>query len=614
MTFLVYEGLCQSPTHDDNVIIVNAHIEYTFIKGNKEYPVQIKETDSRTYTCKNYRSDIPLYDFYNNMYTFDEVTVTIDGKKIKSIFPQHAYYNDQGIFHSDQRVCYFSLPMPKKDSYGEVKFEKTYLEPYYFNLIYLVADYKIDQMSVVINVPDWMQIELKEFNFGNNEITRSVSYKDQITTYLFKINNSPAFSDEKGAPGPTYLFPYIMVHSKTATIGDKTFTYFNTLSDQYNWYKNLVSSINNDSVIVKNQTQNIVSGLTDDMDKVKKIFQWIQDNIRYIAFEDGIAGFKPDNAQEVLRKKYGDCKGMANLMVEMLRSIGLDARKCWIGTRHIAHDYSTPSLSSDNHMICAWIKPDEIVYLDATEKYIGFGEIGERIQGRPTMIENGDLFMIKNIPDRSFTQNTSTEKRSLKIVGQDLSGRVKQVWKGENKEFMLHGFHNINIDKQELALKSFLSEQNKNIEITNLNIVNITDYNKDLEIEYDFVWRNAISTFGDVSYIEPDNRRFLENFKFDLTKRKLPYLFDFKDHVLMESEIELPQGKLLNTLPEKLSIDKKGYSFTASYHINEGKLIYKNEIIIKDTRLNLADLSQWNKDIDALSAFYNEQIEITHQK
>ena len=46
--------------------------------------------------------------------------------------------------------------------------------------------------------------------------------------------------------------------------------------------------------------------------------------VRYIAYEDGIAGFKPDKAQEVLRKKYGDCEGMGNLMTEMLKSIGLD--------------------------------------------------------------------------------------------------------------------------------------------------------------------------------------------------------------------------------------------------------------------------------------------------
>ena len=85
---------------------------------------------------------------------------------------------------------------------------------------------------------------------------------------------------------------------------------------------------------------------------------------------------------------------MANLLMVMLHSINLDARRCWIGTKHIAYDYSTPSLSVDNHMICAWMRNGKPVYLDATEKYIGFGEIAERLQGKQTLIENGNSYLL----------------------------------------------------------------------------------------------------------------------------------------------------------------------------------------------------------------------------
>ena len=70
----------------------------------------------------------------------------------------------------------------------------------------------------------------------------------------------------------------------------------------------------------------------------------------------------------VATKKYGDCKGMANLLTEMLRSVKLDARRCWIGTNHIAYDYSTPSLSVDNHMICAWMNKGKPVITSAPAK------------------------------------------------------------------------------------------------------------------------------------------------------------------------------------------------------------------------------------------------------
>ena len=213
-------------------------------------------------------------------------------------------------------------------------------------------------------------------------------------------------SNEYSAPGPGYFVPHILVLCKSAQPKDEKYDYFNTVKDQYAWYKNLVLQIGNDEKIVKEKTEEIIKGLTTDEEKVKVIFQWVQDNIRYIAFENGIAGFKPEKAQEVLRKKYGDCKGMANLLTEMLRSIKLDARRCWIGTKHIAYDYSTPSLSVDNHMICAWMNKGKPVFLDATEKYIGFGEIAERIQGRQTLIENGNQYLLEKVPVATYLQNT----------------------------------------------------------------------------------------------------------------------------------------------------------------------------------------------------------------
>src|SRR5690606_29442469 len=95
-------------------------------------------------------------------------------------------------------------------------------------------------------------------------------------------------------------------------------------------------------------------------EKIKSIYYWVQDNIKYIAFEDGISGFRPDAAQNVLVNRYGDCKGMANLTKEMLKVAGFDARLAWIGTNRIPYTYELPSLAVDNHMIC-------VVYAEGRE-------------------------------------------------------------------------------------------------------------------------------------------------------------------------------------------------------------------------------------------------------
>ena len=99
-----------------------------------------------------------------------------------------------------------------------------------------------------------------------------------------------------------------------------------------------------DTAVIKEKTLELTANAKSDEEKIRNIYYWVQDNIRYIAFEDGIAGFKPDEANNVLTKRYGDCKGMANLTRQMLKAAGFDARLTWIGTNHISYDYSTPSL------------------------------------------------------------------------------------------------------------------------------------------------------------------------------------------------------------------------------------------------------------------------------
>jgi hypothetical protein len=603
----------QNDSDDKNVVISKSTKEFKFIKGGADHPVLIKEESHKTYTCNNYRTDIQVAEFYNDIETIDDVDIRVNDSKKHGIVPRYEYYNSDGVFYSDAHVCFFNLPLLKKGSTSEVTFKKTTLDPHYFTSIYFMDEQEIQDQEVKLIVPSWMKLEIKEYNFKQYNVKKNISADGDETVYTFSMNNIPAMKTEHSAPGPSYFSPHILVLCKSAQPKDDKYVYFNTVKEQYEWYKNLVAQIGNDEKLVKEKTDEIVKGLPTDEEKVKKIFQWVQDNVRYIAFENGIAGFKPEKAQEVLRKKYGDCKGMANLLTVMLRSINLDARRCWIGTKHIAYDYSTPSLSVDNHMICAWMNKGKPVFLDATEKYIGFGEIAERIQGRQTLIENGNQYLLERVPVATYLQNTATESRKFTIDGNNLKGHVVQIWKGENKEWLLDGLNDIKQDKQENALKQFLAEGKQNFEISNLKVDNLSNYNADLKVEYDVLWKNVLTSFDKDTYLDADNRRNLENFKIDTIKRKQPYWFSFKNNLIFETEIQIPAGKTISTLPEKLFIKQPGYSFNASYNNVAGKVLYKNEIILNQSEIKPGDFSQWNKDIEQLTNFYNQQIVFTQK-
>jgi transglutaminase-like putative cysteine protease len=609
LSLITFFSSAQDP--DKNITIQEAKEEYRFVKGDKENPVQVKQTMETSYLCNDFRISIPIVEFYNKQIEVNDVNIWIDGDKVKGFSPNNDYYSVDGVFYSDARVCFFKLPLEKKGSISKVKFEKTVLDPRYFTNIFFAESYYIEKKQVSIIVPKWMKVEIKEYNFNGYSISKEVNNKSDEDIFIYTITKAPMMKQEKQAPGATYIVPHLLIMSKYADAGGQTVTYFNTLADQYKWYRQLVNQIGNETAAIKTKAEEIIKGIVGDIEKVKALYQWTQDNIRYIAYEDGIAGFKPEKAQEVLRKKYGDCKGMGNLMAEMLKTIGLDGRLCWLGTNHIAYDYSTPSLGVDNHMICAWLYKGKTYYLDATEKYIGFGEIAERIQGRQVLIEDGDKYILQNIPVATQLQNTGYEKRTLQIEGNNLSGKVVQTWKGENKEWLLSQLHEIKKEKQEDALKEYLAEGNPSYQIRNLKIININDYNADLKIEYDLFFKDAVTAFDKDLYLELDDRKDLGQLKFDIEKRKLPFEFHFKDHVVFETELLLPAGAKIATLPAALNIDRPGYSMSGQYILDKNKLTYRREIMLKRTRLTKDLFEGWNNDVTKLNEFYNNQLTIT---
>lgn len=595
-------------TESNNISISDKSATYEFVKGTVNSPVLVKEKITTTYKCNGYRTNIPFVEFYDDNTSIDNVTVYVNGDKSKDIKPAYSYYSVNDIFYSDARICYLQLPLEKKNSESQVAVEKTLNDPRYLTSVYFSEMYTVENMQLVFKVPKWVNIEIKEFNFPAKGITKNIEQNADATIYSYTAKNIGARKNNSYAPGPSYIYPHLLIMTKSAQPeGLPATTYFKNLQEQYNWYKSLVKQIGNDPATFKDKVNEIVKDKKTDAEKIQAVYSWMQANIRYIAFEDGIAGFKPEKAQEVFRRKYGDCKGMANLTAEMLKVLGYDARLCWIGTNHIAYDYSTPSLAVDNHMICALKLNGKFSFLDATEKYIGYGEYAERIQGRQVLIEDGAKYILEKIPVPAGTQNTQTVKQVLKIEATNITGSIEQNYKGESKEYMLFQLNSITQQNRDAALVQYLGDNNNNYKIDNVKTDGLLDWNKDLSIKYDLQYANAVTEFGDEKYIDVDIKKEFAGLNID-TARKQDYLMPYKFHINNTTELQLPEGFTVAELPKPLEIKNSTYSFDLRYELNGNKLLYKKELLILNPLIKVNQFSTWNADNAKLNNFYNEQI------
>ncbi|PAW94587.1 hypothetical protein CKK33_14245 [Mucilaginibacter sp. MD40] len=596
---------------DSAVYISSAKYTYQFVSNKKTSSVEIKQKKVVSYTANDFQANIPVAEVFNNHISIDNVTYRIDGKSPPYGFkPTYTYYGGDDIFYSDSKVCYFPLIIPKKGDNATVTFEETVNDPRYFTSIYFSDKYATSQKQVEIKIPRWMKVELKEYNFNGYNITKATSYiaGDDADLITYTISNLPAVKNEPNSPGPSYLYPHLLVMCKSASVNGQNFTYFNTLADQYSWYKSLIKNTVTDEAVIAAKAKLLTADAKTDMDKIKAIFYYVQDNIRYIAFEDGLAGFRPEQADVVLAKKYGDCKGMANLTKALLTSLGYDAKLCWLGTDHIAYNYDTPSLNVDNHMICALNYGDKTYFLDATETYLGFNQYARRIQGRQVLIENGDNYLLKTVPVADISQNIDRQTASLRITDGLITGEVNYLWKGEDKEEILAGINSVKKEKAEDAMMKYLSGNNNDYTITGMKLSGIDNYDKDLEAKYTVKTRNGISSFGKAYYLDMDNTRELIDAAIKTDDRQHEYWFAHKTSINREVELALPAGYKVSALPAPLDIVNADYEFHVKYTASPAKVTYSKNLLIKNTRLAKSKFTQWNKDIELLAKTYNESL------
>lgn len=601
---------------DQTNVSINAQQEtYTFAKGGKDHPVTVQELLHTTYKCNEFRTSIPIVAFYNDQVAMGDVRAWVDGSRVKGLRPNFSLYEVDDIFYSDARVCTFTLPFTKAGTESETEMEMTVLDPRYFNTVYFSEPYAVGKKEIKMIVPRWMKVTIKELNFNGFQISKQVSYdaRADADVYVYTATNLPAMAREKRCPGPSYLYPHLLVMSQSATMDGNTVQYLGTVDGLYAWYHGLVKQVGNDEAVMKTKATEITKNITGDSARIGAVYNWVQDNIRYIAYEDGIAGFKPEAAQNVLQHKYGDCKGMANLTCQLLKALGYDARLCWIGTDHIAYDYSLPTLAVDNHMICTVNLNGKRCFLDATESYIGMNKYAQRIQGRQVLIEDGDHYILDHVPTRDVEQNISYEKRALKIAGTDLTGKVEHSWKGESEEDLLGNIHGLRSEKVNDALVQYLAEADNKYTITNLQTSDLKNWNADLDIHYDLLHKDAVTSFGKDIYIEPDFRKEYSGMSFDTTRRTQDFLFPYKEKTVTETSLEIPAGYVAAALPNNLSIARAGYTFHITYRKDGNRIIYHKEILIRNVKLARDQFRQWNEDVQALQSTYLQQITLTKQ-
>lgn len=525
--------------------------------------------------------------------------------------PQKVSLADDAIFLDDSYGLYYGLQADESGQRCRFKYTYQYSDAKYLTRVFFHENFPVRNSSYTFKVPNWLQLDIIEKNFAGYKIKKEVKKDKDFTSYTYIADNLSGIKREASSLARPYYLPHLVITVRSFTVNQKQYNGFKTLDDMYAWYDLLYKKADNKTETIKSQVTQLTQGKTSDEQKIKSLYYWVQDNIRYIAFEEGYAGFVPQTAQEVFKNKYGDCKGMANLLTEMLKIAGYDAHFAWIGTRDIPYDRKEiQSMCVDNHAICVLYFKGNTYFLDGTEKYAAFGKNAYRIQGKNVMVEDGDKYKVELVPAAKMEENQIATKAALKLDGEKIDGHVSISFDGEAKNFFHNIYNAIPANKRKEFVNTLLKLNNENSEVSNVKNSDFSNRDIPITLEGDIEINNHVTLVDNLCYTSID---FFPGSIISFIPeedRQTPIDLDNVFVANDEVTLSLPANAKVQAMPQPFKADFNSDNIEASYTASGDKVVLKKKLQFSSPVIYTTEFTNWKNFINKIKEFNRNNITV----
>ncbi|MFT5215182.1 MAG: hypothetical protein ACI83H_000290 [Glaciecola sp.] len=610
-------ALSQNFSDEDFIYLKrHEHIDIKLNKGDFTITKSFSEQGKFLTAKKLYFANESLgFDSFTTIENINAFTyLPEEDKKIKVDYIETKRAFDNGIFYSDQESKNFTFPAVKAGAETHLEYNEIIKDPRFLGLFRFGTYVPTESTQLSIEFPKNVSIGYIDFNTKNYPIDFKKETKGNNKVYTWSVNNMRGFQGEAQSESVLYYLPHIILYIKSYEDKGKVHNVLNDVKDLYKWYSTLVDSIDEKQLEkVHTIANNITKLLSTQKEKAEAIFNWVQDNITYVAFEDGLGGFIPRSASSVCDKRYGDCKDMANLLYEMLNHVGIESYRTWIGTRDRPYSYlEVPTPMVDNHMINTIIVEKDTIFLDATDSYVPYGMPSAFTQTKEALLGiNKDAFKIIKVPIQDMDKNISDIKSTITIENDLVKVDETRSLSGYEKVEFISDYTYKKADKtEEEYLNTTLALGNNKTNYTNITKKNFDNKNTPLILNYNLNIDNYAKTVANKTYINLDIDRTLSQSKIDIKDRKFSKKIDHKFKKKFITTLKIPEGFKASDMPDELSYNNPKFGFNISYS-QEGNIITQHKsIYINTLTVDNSEFETWNDFIINLTRAYKKSITI----
>jgi len=450
------------------------------------------ETDSKKKTYQIPYSDLRKVSRCRISY-FNE-----DGKLKKYREANLRDYSDPGehFFSTDRLKCF---DLPENGSF-QVQYEQESKDIVLLSELLFMHQFPVDTFAYELHVPAELNLKYRlehddllsffsaDSVFSKGQWTYRFTASSKNSSFKKPLNNTEYSTRQR--------IPAIRMIITPASYKGREALYFN----RWLWRKYKPSLVLGEEGM--KIADSLTRGQTVNDSVISVIFRFVRDKVRFLSIDSGFSGLVPDACTSVLKNRQGDCKAMANLLVQMLVYKGLNARLGLIGAGDHEWDFDFPSICSGNHVICVVECMGRWRFLDATQK-TSTGQLpGGWIEGRTAFLLSDDLPRYVRIPVSSPELNREETRIQLACRNESFSGNYVLCCRGEAMQKMMSAVSEIKNTSRAAYMKKSLEESMKNMLVENPVQISKGDsctLSCDMKLSPAAIFRN-----GKTSYISLD--------------------------------------------------------------------------------------------------------------
>jgi hypothetical protein len=556
------------------------------------------------------------YDKLRSIESFEGTLFDATGKKIKSLKKsdiRDESGNDDASLADDHRVkwhSFFYKVYPYTVEYEvEIRYKGTMFMPDWIPLqkqLMSVQQSKLTVISPAIN-----PLRYKMFNYkGEPVITEDKSNK----IYTWEVKDMPAQVNEYASPAWHEITTSVYMATERFVLED-----YQGSNATWKDFGKFVYDLKKDRDAlpdeVRQKVHQLADGTTDVKEKITRLYEFMQQNTRYVSVQLGIGGWQPYDAKYVGTKKYGDCKALSNFMYSLLKEAGI--RSVYTVTnRGFDQDYLLADLPSSqfNHVILFVPLDKDTTWLECTSQTYVPGYVGGDNCNRYAVAvdENGGTLV--RTPRYGLKENLQLRK-VMAALNEDgmLNVKVNTLYGGVQQDNIHELINSLSKDK----VKEYLHEQ---LDFATYDISSF-DYKENksslptINESLDITVSNYATITGKRLFIVPNvmTRSYRKLTADTARKYDLEVGFEYKD--VDSVEIELPKGYEPEAMPQDVSLNNKFGKYNCSVKLKDNKLLYYRSIEKYSGRFPAKDYTDLVKFYDAIyKADRNKVVLVKNEK